>query len=155
MATVGDQLTCHYREIDLPLGPLPTAAELQDDTQSDDIYLAARARMLLAQIDRGEPLSQTYPYPVARWRLGNEIEFVLLGGEVVIDYAIRLKIELSGIKTWVAGYANDVMAYIPSRRVLLEGGYEGEGAMVYYGLPTSWAPSVETVIVDAVHALSP
>jgi hypothetical protein len=39
------------------------------------------------------------------------------------------------------------MAYIPSRRVLAEGGYEGGGAMVYYGLPTVWSPDVEELIV--------
>jgi hypothetical protein len=42
------------------------------------------------------------------------------------------------------------MAYIPSRRVLIEGGYEGGGSMVYYGLPTIWAPEVEEVIVAEV-----
>ncbi|MDP6723179.1 MAG: hypothetical protein QGF59_31245, partial [Pirellulaceae bacterium] len=52
---------------------------------------------------------------------------------------------------WVAGYANDVMAYIPSRRVLAEGGYEGGGSMVYYGLPTIWAPELENDIVTEVH----
>jgi hypothetical protein len=51
----------------------------------------------------------------------------------------------------VSGYANDVMAYIPSRRVLTEGGYEGGGAMVYYGLPTIWAPQIEEVIVAEAH----
>jgi hypothetical protein len=43
------------------------------------------------------------------------------------------------------------MAYIPSRRVLEEGGYEGGGAMVYYGLPAVWGPRVENLIVKAVH----
>jgi neutral ceramidase len=43
------------------------------------------------------------------------------------------------------------MAYIPSLRVLKEGGYEGGGAMVYYGLPTVWGEKVEDVIVAAVH----
>jgi hypothetical protein len=42
------------------------------------------------------------------------------------------------------------MAYIPSRRVLGEGGYEGGGAMVYYGLPSPWSDEVEKVIVDEV-----
>ena len=78
--------------------------------------------------------------------------FVTLGGEVVVDYALRLKQELGADATWVAGYANDVMAYIPSRRVLAEGGYEGGGAMVYYGLPSPWTPTVEEKIVDGVHA---
>jgi len=69
---------------------------------------------------------------------------------VVVDYALRLKKELGAV--WVAGYSNDVMAYIPSLKVLKEGGYEGGGAMVYYGLPAVWAPRVEEMIVDAVHA---
>ena len=42
------------------------------------------------------------------------------------------------------------MAYIPSRRVLGEGGYEGGGAMVYYGLPSVWAPNVEDLILAEV-----
>ncbi len=84
------------------------------------------------------------------WQFGDQIQFVLLGGEVVVDYAIRLKSELDGPRTWVAGYANDVMAYIPSERVLRERGYEGTDAMVYYGLPAPWAPGLEQMIVDAV-----
>ena len=63
---------------------------------------------------------------------------------------VDLHLAGAGENTWVAGYANDVMAYIPSRRVLLEGGYEGGGAMVYYGLPTVWAPQVEEDIVNEV-----
>jgi hypothetical protein len=73
---------------------------------------------------------------------------VFLGGEVVVDYSIRLKRQLGPRPTWVAGYANDVMAYIPSKRVLQEGGYEGGGAMVYYGLPAPWAAGVEERIVE-------
>ncbi|MHB9077185.1 MAG: hypothetical protein ACYC3X_06790 [Pirellulaceae bacterium] len=87
------------------------------------------------------------------WVLGEQVQFVFLGGEVVVDYALRLKAELRGKSTWVAGYANDVMAYIPSARVLQEGGYDGEGAMVYYGLPSAWTPQVEQLIVDTVHEL--
>jgi hypothetical protein len=43
---------------------------------------------------------------------------------------------------------------IPSLRVLKEGGYEGGGAMVYYGLPSAWSEAVEESIVTAVHKLS-
>ncbi len=87
-------------------------------------------------------------------RLGDKLTLVTLGGEVVVDYALRLKHELNPENTWVAGYTNDVMAYIPSRRVLAEGGYEGGGAMVYYSLPSPWDPSIEENIVRAVHALN-
>ncbi|MBI1916721.1 MAG: hypothetical protein HYS12_18605 [Planctomycetes bacterium] len=85
------------------------------------------------------------------WQLGDGPTLLALGGEVVVDYALRLKKELGEDRTWVAGYSNDVMAYIPSLRVLMEGGYEGGGAMVYYGLPTVWSPRVEERIVKAAH----
>ena len=85
------------------------------------------------------------------WQLGPDLTFIALGGEVVVDYALRLKKELGPSQTWVAGYTNDVMAYIPSLRVLKEGGYEGGGAMAYYGLPTVWGPRVEELIVAAAH----
>src|SRR5262249_31140967 len=84
-------------------------------------------------------------------QLGPDLTFVTLGGEVVVDYSLRLKKELGRGKTWVAGYCNDVMAYIPSLRVLREGGYEGGGAMLYYGQPAAWGPRVEELIVAAVH----
>ncbi len=155
MQEVGGALTTDYREIDLPFESLPSQAQLAADAESRDPYVASRAKQLLAEIEAGRPLNPTYPYPVACWRLGNDVQFVALGGEVVVDYALRLKGELGGANTWVAGYANDVMAYIPSRRVLAEGGYEGGGAMVYYGLPAPWAPEVEEMIVTEVRRQLP
>lgn len=151
MQEVTGSLTKAYAEIELPLGTLPDREVIERNTKSTNRYEASRAKMLLQQIDNGHPLSSTYPYPVGVWSIGVDVQFVSLGGEVVVDYANRLKSELAGKRTWVAGYANDVMAYIPSRRVLGEGGYEGGGAMVYYGLPAAWAPEVERVIVDEVH----
>lgn len=153
MQPVTGSLQTRYREIDLPLAPLPSRAEIEQNTKSTNKFEVARAQLLLEQIDAGKPLSPTYPYPVALWQIGPDVSFVILGGEVVVDYAVRLKAELTGTRTWVAGYSNDVMAYIPSRRVLGEGGYEGASSMVYYGLPTTWAPEIENMIVSTVHEL--
>lgn len=150
MIPIEGGLATSYAEIDLPLAELPSKEQIVKDTDSSNRYVAARAKMLLKQLENG-PLSQTYPYPIGSWKIGGDVQFISLGGEVVVDFAIRLKAELTGSKTWVAGYANDVMAYIPSRRVLTEGGYEGGGAMVYYGLPSVWAPVVENDIVHEVH----
>lgn len=149
-------LQAKYREVDLPLDTLPTADELRSDLSSKNPYVAARAKLLLEKIDAGQPLEPTYPYPIQTWTLGKSsvqtpsVQIVVLGGEVVVDYAIQIKAQQRQTATWVIAYANDVMAYIPSRRVLQEGGYEGGGAMVYYGLPTHWAPDVERVIMDQV-----
>jgi len=141
-----------YREVPLPLDTLPSRDTIAKDAESKDSFVAARAKMFLREIDAGRPLSPTYPYPIGQWTLGEDIQWVFLGGEVVVDYAVRIKGEQRGPRTWVAAYSNDVMAYIPSRRVLQEGGYEGGGAMVYYGLPTIWKPEVEQMIVEAVTA---
>jgi neutral ceramidase len=151
MQTLSPKLVTRYREVDLPFAELPSAEQIEADSRSDDRFVAARARLLLEQTERDGALAATYPYPIQSWQLGDEIQFVILGGEVVVDYALRLKSELRGPRTWVAGYANDVMAYIASRRILAEGGYEGATAMVYYGLPTAWAPESEDLIVAEVH----
>ena len=88
-------------------------------------------------------------------RLGEALTVVALGGEVVVDYSLRLKRELGGAaKTWVAAYANDVPGYIPNERVLRERGYEGEEASRLGSLhPSPWAPGLEEQIVGKVHAL--
>jgi neutral ceramidase len=153
MHPVTGDLSTQYAEIPLTLDKLPAREELETQAKAKDKYIAQRAKMLLEQIDAGRPLSQTYPYPVQLWRLGTELNWVTLGGEVVVDYSIRLKRELGLDRTWVAGYTNDVMAYIPSLRVLKEGGYEGASSMIYYGLPTVWAPDVEEAIVKEIHVL--
>jgi hypothetical protein len=152
MKPVRGGLGTAYAEIDLPFAAVPTRERLAEDALSKDRYVAQRAKLLLKEMEKKRSLRATYPYPVQAWQLGSELTFVMLGGEAVVDYALRLKKELAPGRTWVAAYSNDVMAYIPSRRVLDEGGYEGGGAMVYYGQPGVWSPRVEELIVAAVHA---
>jgi hypothetical protein len=143
-----------YDEINLPFSPIPSRDELSKQTQSKNVYQQRLAKTLLAQLDRGQSIPTSYPYPVEVWKLGSDFTWVILGGEVVVDYSLRLKKELGDKKTWVSAYSNDVMAYIPSLRVLKEGGYEGATSMVYYGHPSSWGPEIEEMIVDEVHRLS-
>jgi hypothetical protein len=156
MHRVTATLQTEYNEIDLPLTDLPPVQDLLPLAQSDTKYESGRAQYLLDRLGDRKQLSTVYPYPVSCWRLGDEVRFVFLGGEVVVDYALRLKATAAGTPTdkgqmiWVAGYSNDVMAYIPSRRVLAEGGYEGGGSNVYYGLPGLWSPEIENMIVSEV-----
>jgi neutral ceramidase len=149
-AISGDLRTSYY-EVDLTFAHVPTKDELTAQTNDTNKYIAMRAKMLLEDLAAGQSVPEKYPYPVQLWRLGSDVQWFFLGGEVVVDFAIRLKAELAGPKTWVAGYTNDVMAYIPSRRVLTEGGYEGGGAMVYYGRPSAWNEQVELTIVEEAH----
>jgi len=138
-----------YEEIKLSFAALPTKPQIELDAKSENYYIASRARHLLKTIEARGQLEPTYPYPVQAWRLG-ELTWIFLGGEVVVDYSLRIKRNLGSSQTWVSAYCNDVMAYIPSKRVLKEGGYEGATAMIYYGQPTAWSDEVEEAIIAAV-----
>lgn len=131
----------------------PSRAEFQARLHEKDVYRKRHAERWLARLDRDGKLDLTYPYPVQVAQLGDGLTFIALGGEVVVDYVLRLKKEFGADKLWVAGYSNDVMAYIPSVRILDEGGYEAEGAMIYYDLPGRWAADVEEKIIGKVHEL--
>lgn len=86
-----------------------------------------------------------HDYPVQVIKLGNDLTFITLGSEVVVDYSLRFKREFAGAAgVWVAGYSNDYTGYVPSLRVLKEGGYEAAAG---------WAESVEERIADKVHEL--
>ena len=150
---VQGHLSAAYREIDLALDVLPTQEQVASDLKSENVYIARRARGLMRQFEERGSLAQTYPYPIQVWSFGDAASLTFLGGEVVVDYSLRIQQELSRDRSWVAGYSNDVMAYIPSRRVLQEGGYEGESAMIYYGLPTKWSTDVEEHIIRETRAL--
>jgi hypothetical protein len=92
---------------------------------------------------------------VQTWCFGDELAMVFLAGEVVVDYALRLKWEIDAERLWIAAYCNDVPCYIPSRRILSEGGYEADMSMIYYGQPARFAPAVEDTIIKTVHDLLP
>jgi Neutral/alkaline non-lysosomal ceramidase, N-terminal len=131
-------------------GP-PTREDYEEQLKSDDIYVRKHAEAMLKIIDQKGHVPSSYPYSLEVWEFGSSLTMVGLAGEVVVDYDLRLKKELGADKLWVAGYSNDVFAYIPSLRVLKEGGYEGGGAMIYYGQPGPFAPSVEETIIGEVH----
>ncbi len=107
------------------------------------------AKRMLKLIDDGVEFPTSYPYPVQAWRLG-ELLLIGLGGEAVVDYSLHFK-KAFGPGTWVCGYANDMAAYIPSRRVWEEGGYEGGPHLDEYGRPAwRWAGDIEDRIAATV-----
>ncbi|QDU37358.1 Neutral/alkaline non-lysosomal ceramidase [Maioricimonas rarisocia] len=150
MQPIGGEIAAVSEEVPLEFAELPSREQLLETTKSSNRFEAGRARWLLGQWEANDGLSGAYPYPVQSWKLGDGPLWVILGGEVVVDYSLRFKNELGADTTWVAGYANDVMAYIPSLRVLREGGYEGATSMIYYGQPSVWAEGIESRIASEV-----
>ena len=141
----------------MPLGALPTRAELQERAENSRLRLGARdvARHFLGILDRDGALPKTFDYPITTWTFGDDLAMVFLPGEVTIDYALRLKGELDGSRLWVTAYANAMPCYICSKRLLGEGGYEVDSSMVSYGQPSRLAPEAEDKIIHEVKALVP
>ncbi|MEN6606776.1 MAG: neutral/alkaline non-lysosomal ceramidase N-terminal domain-containing protein [Bryobacteraceae bacterium] len=146
MTPLTGPLNTVFERIDLPFQKPPTRAELETKSAAGD----QTAKLLLKVLDRDGKLIDRYQYPVQVWCFGRGLTFIALGGEVVVDYSLRLKARHGWNNTWVAGYSNDVFAYIPSARVLKEGGYEGGAAMIGEDFPAPWDPVVEEIIVNQV-----
>ncbi|GMW00042.1 MAG: hypothetical protein AMXMBFR84_11800 [Candidatus Hydrogenedentota bacterium] len=154
LKSISGPIHAAFEETALPLTPPPTREEVEAQLNDKDVYIQRRAQWLLESIDRDGPLKASYPCPVQVWRFGNDLQITALGGEVVVDYALRIKYELGQDNQFVVAYANDVFAYVPSLRILREGGYEGDTSMIYYGLYGPWAPEVEDTLLDAVRRLT-
>lgn len=138
--------------VTVEFAPPPSRTELEARLESRNRYEVSHARRLLAQMDAGDVRIE-YPYLVQVVRLGPGLTIVALSGEVVVDYSLRLKRDFPGENLWVAGYSNDVFGYVPSLRVLKEGGYEGGGAMLYTSFPGPFAESIEDRIIGQVERL--
>jgi len=151
MRPLSPPVRCAYKVSRLDFAPYKRE-DFEKELKSDNKYQQNRARKMLAAYDAGEPVTHL-ALPVQVFRFGTELTLVGLGGEVVVDYALRLKRELPGENLIVAGYTNDVPCYIPSLAVLKGGGYEPVTSMMYYGFPGPLAENVEETVIAACRNL--
>ena len=148
---ISSGLKTAFELIDLQYLHVVSREELTELLQDSNALKARWAKRLLAKLGDGEKFAAVYPYPIHAWSLGNELLMIGMGAETVVDYALRFKAEF-GEGTWVCGYADDMISYIPSRRVWDEGGYEGGSNLYEYGRPAfRWAGDIEDRIAAAVH----
>ncbi len=153
METIHPSLKIRLERIDLPL-VVPSREEFQKRLEEKDVYRQRHARRMLGLLEVKKKIPGEYSYPIQVCQLGRELTLVALAGEVVVDYALRLQRELKVKTLWPVGYANDVFAYIPSVRILREGGYEALQSGIYYGVPGPFAEAVEDLIVGKVKAMT-
>lgn len=142
------------KHIELPLKALPSRAELHA-VAAHNTPEGYNAKYQLAKLDRGEPLQAAIDYPIQTWAFGDSLAMVFLAGEVCVDYSIRLRQEFDSAHLWINGYSNDFCCYVPSERLLREGGYGGGAETVYFGLPATLRTGVEDKIIDEVRRQLP
>lgn len=148
MTILTPELKTAYAEIQLPLKSPPGEKELLKKSKTLSGYEQRWAKRLLDNIRKGGKMERNYSYPIEVWKLGTQLLFAM-GGEPTIEYSIELK-QLFGQDVFVLGYSNDVMAYIPSARILKEGGYEGDDSQRVYGLPSRWNHGVEESVLQGM-----
>lgn len=131
----------------------PSKEELTNKLNDNSPQVARHARNMLDTLERMGRLPETYPMPIQTWRFGDDLTMVFLGGEVVVDYATRLKKEIDSQHVWVSAYCNDVFGYVASERVRSEGGYEVDFSMIFYNLPGRWSSGTEDLVVRRVREI--
>jgi hypothetical protein len=124
---------------------LSNAVEMALTVNPRPVSGPVRAAYEEIKLDYAKTGREPHDYPVQVIKFGKDLTMITLGSEVVVDYSLRFKREFAGpAGVWVAGYSNDYTGYVPSLRVLKEGGYEAAAG---------WAESVEDRIAAKVHEL--
>lgn len=141
-----------FDKAELPLQATPPREELKRRTARKGSVQAWVAQKMLDKLDHGEKLPDHYDCPIAVWQFGDDLTMVGLSGEVVADYVSMLEKALGPRNVWLAAYCNDVFGYLPSARVLREGGYETRG--LYTGGIGLFDAKAEDVLVEKVRELA-
>jgi hypothetical protein len=141
-----------FGHADLPLQDPPPREELEKQAARKGPIQSWVAQQMLAIFDRGEKLPTHYRCPIALWQFNDDLTLVALSGEVVVDYVMFLEKALGPNRLWLAAYCNDVFGYLPSARVLSEGGYETRG--LYTGGIGVFSPKAQDVLVEEVRKLA-
>ncbi|HEU5331160.1 MAG TPA: neutral/alkaline non-lysosomal ceramidase N-terminal domain-containing protein [Actinocrinis sp.] len=175
---VNGSITTRYSELSLPFAlnqePMSSfratyAARVAADPSGTTPTGRHAAEMIL-QID-SNTLPTAMPLPIQMWGFdgAQPLKLAAIGGEPVSGYSIVFKNALGGdAALWVAGYANEIPAYVPSDEMLVDGGYaagwtvsplvtDDGGSIMFYGWPCrfmSGTGGIESSLTSAVTAMA-
>ena len=149
MIPLTGKISTTVESIVLPLKDPPSKEELKKTAKRQDA-IGYNASVQLGRLNRGEKLTTQLDYPIQTLEFENELTMIFLAGEICVDYSLRLKKELNRDKIWVHGYCNDFVGYIPSERLLNEGGYGGGSEIMYFDWPSTLKHGMEQKIIDQV-----
>ena len=152
LAPVRGPLRIAWGAATLPLATAPSREELEKLAAGKSGTGPWVAQQMLARLDRGEKLPTEYDCPVAVWQFGSDLTLVAMSGEVVVDYVRLIEDAVGQGRLWLAAYCHDVYGYLPSARVLAQGGYETRG--LYSGGIGVFAPEAESEVVRVIKSLA-
>jgi hypothetical protein len=140
------------REAELPLAPALSREQIEALARDGSGWRQFVARKMRDELRAGEKLPPDYKAPVAVWQFGEDLTLVALPGEIVVDYVPMLETALGSQRLWIAAYSNDVFGYLPSAKVIEEGGYETRG--LYAGGVGFFSMKAQDVLVKSAVELA-
>ncbi|NQT12619.1 MAG: hypothetical protein HQ582_07720, partial [Planctomycetes bacterium] len=151
LTPVRGPLSARLRWANLPLEHATPRDELEKLAANASYWIARNAKGMLSTLDRGESLPRHYRAPIALWQFGDDLTLVGLPGEAVADYVPMLQEALGPDRLWVSALSNESFGYLPTTKILAEGGHETIGLTLDVGL---FSPGTEEVVVAAVRRLA-
>ncbi|MGH7201719.1 MAG: neutral/alkaline non-lysosomal ceramidase N-terminal domain-containing protein [Planctomycetaceae bacterium] len=152
LAPVAGPLETRFESVTLPLKDPPTREEIDRALTSRRGWQSRTARAMLRVLESGEPLPESFDYPLSVWQFGDDLTLVGLSGEVVGEYVPLIQAAAGRGRLWIAAYCHDVFGYVPTAQVLTEGGYEARG--LYSGSVGLFSPEVESQLVEKVRTMT-
>jgi neutral ceramidase len=111
------------------------------------------ARQYLALPDH----SESFRYDVQIWKLGNRLMIFGMEGEMCSPWGPTLRAMAPTEQAMVIGYANGTSSYIPDKRIVREGGYEGLTSQHAYFLPAPFTENIDSeirrIVTRAINAV--
>ncbi|WP_408008526.1 neutral/alkaline non-lysosomal ceramidase N-terminal domain-containing protein [Pseudalkalibacillus sp. A8] len=83
---------------------------------------------------------------------GEDLSFLTMNGEMVVDYGLFIKKEFSN-NVLPLPYSNGMIGYIPTSQQIIEGGYESKEWIYFFGVPSHFSRSIEENIQLGIREL--
>ncbi|OHB69584.1 MAG: hypothetical protein A2V70_12980 [Planctomycetes bacterium RBG_13_63_9] len=147
---VGGPLRVEFDGVEAPLQPVPAREQVEQMAKGPS-YIAYNGQRMLEALDNHQPLPTHHRVPVAVWQFGKDLTLVGLSGETVSEYVPLIEKAIGPRRLWIAGYCNDVFGYLPTAKILKEGGYETRGLFNEIGL---FSVETEAAVVGKVRQLA-
>jgi len=151
---------------------IQTSPDITLKGESYPVQLPIHPQITLNQEDAaGYKLNIKYQKAMEEWQaavqdkghithLSGEITFFRLGeltvlglpGEVFVETGLAVKEAFLPKPVFIAGYSSWNLGYIPTRKAVLEGGYEVTSAYRFYGQPGPFTQEAESFLLEAILA---
>lgn len=124
--------------------------KMANDPAYNAFYRSAAARTLRGIQDG--TVKTAIPHYIVVWQLDKQTHLVAMEGEVSTEYALKIKERFGTGRTLALGYTNGVFCYIPTRKMIAEGGYEAS-CNFFFKMRGPFLPEIEDVIMEEVESL--